>query len=255
MQIIKTTIPSTKGNLAAEIHYPEIKTDRLAILCPGYLDSKDYKHLVGLAEELCKRGYTVVRFDPTGIWDSQGEMADYTMTQSLTDIKIVLEYMLAQRDFKFILLGGHSRGAEISILYAARDSRISQVLSIMPSSERLMAGPKYEAWKKTGVRISSRDLPEDKNQKREYRVPYAYTEDRKQYNVTKEVEQVKSPIILVAGELDDSVPAKYVKEIFDHANEPKRFIIMPEIGHGYRRDDEEIKIVNQAILSQLENLE
>ena len=70
MEIVQTKIPSSKGNLAAAVHYPETKTERLAILCPGYVDSKDYKHLVGLAEALSKQGYTVVRFEPTGTWES-----------------------------------------------------------------------------------------------------------------------------------------------------------------------------------------
>ena len=132
MEIVKTNIPSSRGSLAAAIHYPEQKTGRLAILCPGYLDSKDYKHLVGLAEELDKQGYTVVRFDPTGTWESEGHIADYTTTQYLEDIKHVLEYMLKQEDYTYILVGGHSRGGQVSILYAARDPRISVGLGIRP---------------------------------------------------------------------------------------------------------------------------
>ena len=53
-------IPSTKGSLAASVHYPEVETRKLAILCPGFLDSKDYKGMTGLSNVLSKRGYTVV---------------------------------------------------------------------------------------------------------------------------------------------------------------------------------------------------
>lgn len=103
-------ILSTKGNLAVTVQYPNKQTDRLAILCPGYLDSKDYKHLVGLSKELSKQGYTVARFDPTGTWGSEGEILDYTTTQYLADIKNVFEYMLKENNFEHTLLGGHSRG-------------------------------------------------------------------------------------------------------------------------------------------------
>lgn len=78
MKTVKKTIPSSKGNLAAVVHYPDLQTDKLAILCPGYLDSKDYKHLVGLSAALCDKGCTVVRFDPAGTWESGGEISDYT---------------------------------------------------------------------------------------------------------------------------------------------------------------------------------
>ena len=126
-KVIKTKIPSSKGRLSAVIHYSKSESEKLAILCSGYLDSKDYKHLVSLAEVLNNAGYTVVRFEPTGTWESEGNISDYTNTQYLEDIKNVLEYMLSQKKYTYVLLGGHSRGGQLSIIYAARDSRISFV--------------------------------------------------------------------------------------------------------------------------------
>jgi len=244
------TIPSTKGSLAVAVEYPENQTDRLAILCPGYLDSKDYKHLVGLSEELSKKGYTVVRFDPTGTWESEGEISDYTTTQYLVDIKSVLEYMLKENTYTNILLGGHSRGGQVSLLYAARDKRISLVLGIMPSSGP-MVGRRREEWKETGISISQRDLPNNKGEKREFRVPFSHVEDRDKYDVVGDVKNIKVPIILIAGELDDLVLPEDVKEIFDNANEPKKFITIASIGHDYRHNDEEVKIVGEKIIENL----
>lgn len=248
-EIIKTKISSSKGNLAATIHYPEKKTEQLAILCPGYLDSKDYKHLVGLAETLCNQGYTVVRFDPTGVWESDGDISDYTTTQYLEDIKNVLEHMLRQADYKYVLLGGHSRGGQVVILYAARDPRISLVLAIMPSSKlTTKMGERYKDWMKTGVSISYRDLPNNREKKMEFRVPYSHSVDKDRYDVIQDVKKVKVPVIFISGELDDQCPPELVKEIFDNANEPKKFIIIPGIGHDYRFNDDEVKLVNKEVL-------
>jgi len=250
MSTVKRSIPSSKGNLAAVVHYPETKAVRLAILCPGYLDSKDYSHLVALAAALSKQGYTVVRFEPTGTWESDGDISDYTTTQYLEDIKSVLDYMLQQKDYKHILLGGHSRGGMVSILYAARDPKVSAVLGIMPSSPRTSTEKRREEWQKTGFSISSRDLPDITGTK-EFRVPYSHILDKDQYNVFEAVKTVKVPLILLAGELDESVLPEHVREIFDNANEPKKFITIAGIGHDYRHNDEEIKIVNKNILEQL----
>ncbi len=254
MEIVKTKIPSSKGNLAATIHYSKEKTEQLAILCPGYLDSKDYKHLVRLAEALSEQGYAVVRFDPTGTWESEGNIFDYTTTQYLEDIKNILGYMFQQAEYKQILIGGHSRGGQLSILYAARDPRISLVLGIMPSSDRTMAGQRYEEWKENGVSISYRELPDNVEQKKEFRVPFSHAKDRDQYNVVEDVKRIKVPIILIAGELDDTVLPEYVKEIFDSANEPKKFLVIPGIGHDYRHNDDEITTVNGEVVKQLNSV-
>ncbi|MBS3169657.1 alpha/beta hydrolase [Candidatus Woesearchaeota archaeon] len=250
MNIIPTIIPSTKGNLASVIHFPKKQTDKLAILCPGYLDSKDYTHLVSLAELLCTQGFTVVRFDPAGTWESEGVISDYTTSQYLKNIKNVLEYMLTKANFNLILLGGHSRGGEVSILYAVGDTRINVVLGIMPS-HGLVTGQKRNTWKEAGVSVSQRDLPNDKTKKIEFRVPFHYVLDRERYDALEDVKKIKVPLILIAGELDDIVPPKMVKELFDNANSPKEFFVIPNIGHDYRHNMKEIMLINKIILEKI----
>ncbi len=218
------------------------------------MNSKDYDHLVSLAKELSARGYTVVRFDPIGTWESEGNIVDYTTTQTLEDAKNVLEEMLKQHVYTNILFGGHSHGGMIALLYAARDKRISAVLGIMPSSNRLPDDEDRREWKKAGARISLRNVPGTKEDMREYAVPYSHIEDRDTYNIVKDVKNVRVPIILLAGELDDLVLPDDVKEIFDSANEPKVFEIIPGIQHDYRKNDEEIRVVNERIMKLLADI-
>ncbi len=247
----KVKIPNSKGqSIAAGIERPKAKTDKLAILCPGFLDTKDYTHLVELAKTLAALGYTAVRFDPTGTWESEGDISEYTTSQYLSDIRSVLEYMLRDGKYKHILLGGHSRGGMVSILYAARDPRVSTVLGIMPSSPYTFTGKRREDWEKTGWNISVRDVP-DTADIREFRVPFSHVTDREQYNVFEDVKKVHVPLILVTGTLDTLVLPEHVKMIFDKANEPKKFISIDGIGHDYRYSLYEIKTVNQKIVENL----
>lgn len=249
----KINIPTSNGkNLAAVVHTPVTATDKLAILCPGHLDSKDYPHLIALAEDLVKQGYTVVRFDPLGTWESDGSNADYTITQHLHDIRTVIDYMLGQNHFDHILLGGHSRGGMNSILYAAQDPRISKVLAIMPPYAiiRTVNKDKVTQWKKDGFRVSARDVP-GQTAKREFTVPYANIEEDSRHDVLAAVKKVHVPIIFLTGDQDTIVLPADVKTIFEQANEPKKFIVMAGIGHDYRHNPDEIKKVNERILEEL----
>ena len=240
-------------NISAVIHHPGMKTDKLAILCPGYLDTKDYASFITLANRLATYGYTVVRFDPTGTWDSEGDIAEYNNTQYLNDIKSVIEHMLSLQKYTHILLGGHSRGGMMSILYSARDPRITSVVAIMPSSGRTMTSKRIEDWKQNGFSISHRDIP-DKKETKEFKVPYSHVEDREKYDVVGDVKNIHVPILFLAGELDDLVLPEDVKEIFNQANEPKKSIVIDGIGHDYRHDYSQIDKVNSAIFSNTINL-
>ena len=253
MSVHRLTIPSPKGGISAVVHYPETQTDKLAILCPGYLDTKEYKHLIGLAQELCEAGFTVVRFDPTGTWESGGDVSEYTPTQYLEDIKNVLEAMLEEHPYKTILLSGHSLGGWTSMLYAARDPRISIVLAMMSPHTPRLDDRLANEWKEAGFRISQRDVP-GSTEMRAFSVPYAHQVDRDRFDLLADVQKIHAPIILVAGELDTKVLPEAVQEIYRNANEPKKFILLKNIDHDYRHNDKEVKIVNAAVMEQLDAL-
>jgi pimeloyl-ACP methyl ester carboxylesterase len=247
----KIKILNNKGQtLDAVIHRPKEKTLRLAVLCPGYLDSKDYDHLVTLADLLANQGYTAVRFDPTGTWKSEGDISEYLTSQYLEDIKSVIEFMLGQDGYTHILLGGHSRGAQVSIMYAAKDSRVSEVLSIMPSTPKTMVGERYDQWKERGYEISKRVIPGTK-EIREFGVSYAHVTDRQKFNIFDEVKKVHVPLVLIAGETDAIALPEDVKQIYDLANEPKKFILIEGIGHDYRNNPSEIDTVNKKVLEAI----
>lgn len=250
----KVKIKNSKGqNIVAIIHRPAVKTEKLAILCPGFLDTKDYDHLVLLSKELSKKSFTAVRFDPTGTWESEGDISEYLTSQYINDVRSVLEYMLKDKNYSCVLLGGHSRGGLISILYASMDPKISLVLGIMPSSVRTMTGTKREEWEREGLNIAKRDIPK-KNGILEFKVPYSHVIDRDQFDVFEAVKKITIPLVMIAGELDKSCLPEDVKKLFDQANEPKKFILMKNIGHEYRHNLSEIKKINKEIMNSLDLL-
>jgi pimeloyl-ACP methyl ester carboxylesterase len=249
----KLKIKNSKGQqLSAVIHIPEIKTNKLAILCPGFLDSKDYNHLVELAKDLASIGYTVVRFDPTGTWESEGEISEYLTSQYLNDIQSVLEYMLQKDNYDYVLLGGHSRGGKVALLYAARDPRVSLVVAIMPSSSPYSDKDKEE-WEVTGFKISKRDIPQE-NEYKEFKLPYKHVIDREQFDIVEDIKKIKVPIVMLAGELDTTVSLESVERLFQNASQPKKFFLVPNVTHDYRLNMEEVKIVNDIIISSLKVL-
>jgi pimeloyl-ACP methyl ester carboxylesterase len=251
MKITKEFIQGSKGGIAVAVHEPAQKTQKLAVLCPGFLDSKDYAGLVALAEALCKKGYTAVRLDPTGTWESEGDIEEYTNTQYLDDIKHVLDHMLTEHEYTEVLLGGHSRGGQMSLLYAARDSRVTKVLGIMPSSGRTLVGARRDEWEAQGVSVSKRDLPENPEETCEFRVPFSHVLDREQYAVSEDIQNVTAEVYLVAGEFDTLVLPKDVRWLYDLAPEPKHFLEIQGVGHDYRKDMGEVAIATDAICALL----
>lgn len=252
MKVERIFIESAKEKIAVVINHPEIKTEKLAVLCSGFLDSKDYAHLAGLAEDLCNEGYTVARFDAYGIWESGGTPNDYTTTQYLADLKSVIDFMETQGDFTHLLLGGHSKGGFAAMYQACLDPRVSVVLAIMSTFPFIKENNQatIEKWEKLGERVSHRDVP-NTDEIKEIILPFSYVADRLPYDLLAELPHLRAPLIMVAGGDDKMALAEDVKVLFNQALEPKEFILLEGIGHDYRKFPEQIKLVNSKILNSL----
>jgi fermentation-respiration switch protein FrsA (DUF1100 family) len=46
------------------------------------------------------------------------------------------------------------------------------------------------------------------------------------------IASVGAPLLVVAGDRDDIVPAALSRRLFDAANEPKRYVLVPGAGHN-----------------------
>ncbi|MDP1688552.1 MAG: alpha/beta hydrolase [bacterium] len=243
-----------KERIATIIHKPEIEPKGLVILCAGYLDSKDYEHLSGLAKDLSKVGYIVVRFDSTGIWDSKGTIDQYTIPQQLEDIQDIIDYMFKEKTYNNVIIGGHSLGGFVALLYAASHPIITKTFAIMSpyALSRNINIKKTLRLENSGIRVSLRDVP-GKNDKREFHVPFSNFEDASQYNLLNEVPKLKIPILFIAGEMDDVIPATKVELIFKNSNEPKKILVMKGMDHDYRHNLEQINLVNKEVINFLDS--
>ena len=257
MNIKNVKIFSEKGDISASIHYPKVIGHKLIILCPGYLDSKDYSGLVSHAEMFAAQGFTAVRFDPIGVWESEGSTKDYTVTQCLEDLDTVYKYMMFFYDYTHLIVGGHSRGGMISILYAARHPKnVSAVLPIMPSTNKLFSSAKEKKastlWKENGVKASLRDFPHSRSKTKTFFIPYSYVQDRMKYDVTREVGRVTVPIFFIAGANDITCPPYIVEELVHSAGRSRCcYTVVPGVDHNYRLDVQQITIVNEYIFQMM----
>lgn len=134
---------------------------KLAVLLPGYLDTKNYNHIKLLEKDLNKIGYFTISFDPTGAWESDGEIEQYSFTQYLKDIDTIINYAKSKNKFDEIILIGHSFGGRIALYYATEHPEINTVIVIMSALESYYSKKKLSIWKKTGLRFAKRDLPEN----------------------------------------------------------------------------------------------
>ena len=122
--IVTSTVPSTAQD----------SRPAMVILNTGIIHRVGHNRMyVALSRTLADAGYTVLRFDLSGIGDSDPRAEGLTpLETSLTDIREALEWLESVRGASRFILIGLCSGADHALIYGHADSRVVGLVLIDP---------------------------------------------------------------------------------------------------------------------------
>jgi pimeloyl-ACP methyl ester carboxylesterase len=135
-------IPATGFNLGATVTRPPgiaagTRVPAVILLAGANVSDRDgvaygVPTLGQLAGALAKAGYLVVRYDKRGFGQSGGRAESATLTDYAEDVKSVVRWLNARPDVdpKRIAVVGHSEGAWVALLAAAKERKLAAVVSL-----------------------------------------------------------------------------------------------------------------------------
>lgn len=228
----------------AEYAQGGVNAERLALVLPGRLDTKDYPHMRSHVDMLAGLGYYAISFDPPGTWESPGGIELYTMTNYLK----ALQEVIALYRGKPTLLIGHSRGGSMAMLGGTTIDQVTAFASIM--SRPSASVPVDEAtYIEREVFESYRDEPFGNGQRR-FDLPYSYFEDATRYDMSEDLAACAKPKLFIYGEQDAIVKPDSVRQAYEAAADPKE-IHSVDCEHDYRRHPDKIEEVNRILAEWL----
>jgi len=193
------------------------------ILGHGVTGNKDRPHLVALADGLAARGWPCLRISFSGNGGSEGRFEDCCITKEIGDLQAVLD---AVPDTTNVIYVGHSMGAAVGVLTAARDLRIRALISL--------AGMTYTA--AFVAREFSTVVPgqgymwEDEN----FPLSPTYVDDMNAIGDTRSAaEAVLQPWLLIHGSADDLVPVQDSRDAFEAASCEKQWLEIAGAEHSF----------------------
>src|SRR5699024_3865192 len=108
------TVPGTDGDpLTARLELPAGEPRGYAIFAHCFTCGKDDSAAGRVARTLTERGIAVLRYDFTGIGESDGASADTTFSANITDVLRVADQLRAQRAAPSLLIGHSLGGAAV----------------------------------------------------------------------------------------------------------------------------------------------
>ena len=241
------TIPSVEGQLSfndphghrvsAILAAPDSRTDRIAVLCHGFLSGKNSTTNKTLTRALTERDIATFRFDFFGHGDSDGLFEDITTTLALSQTSAALDLVTA-RGYDRIGLVGSSFGGLVAILTAARRSDIACLALKCPVVDfaeelRLTLGPdELPRWQSTDT------IPNIMGGSDRVRLRYEFYKDSLRQIAYEPAGQITAPTLIVQGEQDECVPLHQSRRLHEALKGPKSLILLPDADHQFTRAED-----------------
>ncbi|KAA1259344.1 Alpha/beta hydrolase family protein [Rubripirellula obstinata] len=213
--------------LAGRMELPDGKPTGHAIFAHCFTCSKNAKAASRISKELAEHGIAALRFDFTGLGNSEGDFANTNFSSNVDDLMSAADAMAAQQMAPSLLIG-HSLGGAASLMAAEKIDSIRAVATIGAPSEPAhvshLFGDQVAAIEEDGcacVSIGGRKL----------RIQKHFLEDIQSNRVGESLADLKKPLMIFHSPIDTIVSIENARQIYNTARHPKSFVSIDGANH------------------------
>ena len=246
MHTRKITFENASGHkLAALLDLPvDDEPIAYALFAHCFTCSKDYKGVARVSRALAGEGVAVLRFDFTGLGESEGEFADTTFSSNISDLVAAADYLDREFEAPKILIG-HSLGGAAVLQAAARIPSATAVATIAaPSSTDHLVG----MIRTNHAEIESAGEAEVQIAGRAFKIRKEFVDDLSAVNMCEAIASLDRALMVFHSPVDTIVGVVHAQQIFEAANDPKSFISLDNADH-LLSDAEDARYVGSMVAS------
>jgi putative redox protein len=219
---------SAGDQLNARLDTPDGRPTAYVLFAHCFTCSKEIAAATRIARGLVDQGMGVLRFDFTGLGESEGEFANTNFSSNVDDLVLAAD-MLRDRYEPPALLVGHSLGGAAVLAAAARVPEAVGVVTIgAPFDPRqltsLIPPEALSRLDRNGdivIEIGGRPFP----------IRRQLLDDVNAQNLTAAIEGLKRALLVFHAPRDELVEIDNARRIFDVARHPKSFVSLDDADH------------------------
>lgn len=218
---------SQDAKLAARLDRPDGRINAYALFAHCYTCGKDIAVASGIAKALNDDGIAVLRFDFTGLGNSEGEFANTNFTSNVQDLVKAADYMRDNLEAPVILIG-HSLGGAAVLSAAKHIPESKAVVTIGAPSDadhvvHHFGDKEAEIMEKGEAEVSLAGRP--------FRIRKQFLEDIKTQSLESSIANLDRALLVMHAPLDHIVSIDNAAQIFKVAKHPKSFVSLDDADH------------------------
>lgn len=231
-QRTRLNFTSNGVELAGLLEIPDQGSRGFALFAHCFTCSKDIPAASRIARELTARGFAVLRFDFTGLGNSDGDFANSNFSSNIDDLVAAADYLRAHYAAPRLLIG-HSLGGRAVLSAAHRIPETAAVVTLGAPADAQHVIGQFAAHMED---IESSGEAEVSLGGRSFRIRKQFLDDLSLEN--DDIERLRKPLLVMHSPLDSTVAISQAEEIYRRARHPKSFISLDRADHLLsRRED------------------
>ena len=227
-RIESVTFPGSSGQLlAARLDLPAGPPKAFAVFAHCFTCSKDLQAASRIAAVLTDLGYGLLRFDFTGLGDSEGEFANTNFSSNVDDLVAAARW-LGEHHASPQLLVGHSLGGAAAIRAAQLLVDVRAVVTIGAPSD---AGHVAKLLDGALDQITETGEVEIELHGRRFTIKRQFVDDLRDGGVTESAAAIDAALLVMHSPVDNTVGVEHAARIFQAARHPKSFVGLDHADH------------------------
>lgn len=220
---------NSKGiNLSAKLELPADQHPKAyALFAHCFTCNKNLTAIRNISKALTQNGFGVIRFDFTGLGQSEGDFSETNFSSNVQDLEDISSYMAEELEAPKLIIG-HSLGGAAAIFAAKNISSIQAVATIgAPSSPEHI----QHLFKNDIDEIHANGIAMVDIGGRPFPISKQFIDDISKTNMNEVVKSLRKPLLLLHSPHDTVVGVNNAAEIYAAALHPKSFVSLDGADH------------------------
>lgn len=228
MQSLKVEFQNESGHrLAGILDMPLAEVQAYALFAHCFTCSKNLKAATNISRALTAAGIAVLRFDFTGLGQSEGEFADTNFSSNVADLLAAAGFLAGNYEAPAILVG-HSLGGTAVLQAAAAIPSAVAVATIGSPSEpthvaHMFGDARSDLEEKGEAEVTLGGRP--------FTVRQQFLDDLGKHKLPQTIGTLRKALLIMHAPLDDVVDIDNASALFVAAKHPKSFVSLDDADH------------------------
>ena len=229
MRFKRVSFNNTSGEeLSGRIDFPLTSTPKAFVLFAHcFTCSKNLKSVDHISNAFTNQGMAVLRFDFTGLGQSEGEFADTNFSSNISDLKDAYDFLEENYEAPKILVG-HSLGGAAVIHVGGELEKVQAIATIGAPSDpthvsHLLENGREDLEEKGEAEINIGGRP--------FKMKKQFLEDLEKREGSDIIKDLGKALLVLHSPQDNIVGIENAQGIYSNAMHPKSFISLDKANH------------------------